>query len=71
MLRLSNGAGQLRRTQLTDQAPFHLAGIPAILVAWRGASEGSWPDEIAHPVEPYRLGVTGRMVTLAPMTLAR
>jgi pyrroloquinoline quinone biosynthesis protein D len=51
----------LRRTQLTDQAPFHQGGIPAILVTWRGASEDNWPDDIAHRVEPYRLGVTGRM----------
>lgn len=55
----------------SDQAPFHEAGLPILLVAWRGASEDNWPVEIADEVDPYRLGVTGRMVTLALMSIAR
>jgi len=55
----------------SDQAPFHEAGLPTLLVAWRGASEDNWPVEIADEVDPYRLGVTGRMVTLALMSVAR
>lgn len=60
----------LLNTQPSDQAVFHQLGIPALLVTWRGANEDNWPDEIAEEVEPYRLGVTGRMVTLAVMTVA-
>lgn len=53
------------------QALFHETGLPTLLVAWRGASEDNWPVEIADEVDPYRLGVTGRMVSLALMSLAR
>jgi hypothetical protein len=55
----------------SDHVPFRDAGLPALLLTWRGASEDNWPAEIADEVEPYRLGVTGRMVTLALMSLAR
>ena len=60
----------LLNTQPSDQAVFHQLGIPAVLVTWRGANEDNWPDEIAEEVEPYRLDVTGRMVTLVLMTVA-
>jgi hypothetical protein len=55
----------------SDQAPFHEAGLPTLLITWRGASEDNWSVEIADEVDPYRLGVTGRMVTLALMSVAR
>jgi hypothetical protein len=55
----------------SDQVPFRDAGIPALLLTWRDSSEENWPVEIADEVEPYRLGVTGRMVTLALMALAQ
>ncbi len=55
----------------SDQVPFHEAGLPTLLITWRGASEDNWPVEIADEVDPYRLGVTGRMVTLALMSVAR
>jgi Zn-dependent M28 family amino/carboxypeptidase len=55
----------------SDQIPFREAGVPALLLTWRDASEDNWPVEIADEVEPYRLGVTGRMVTLAVMATAR
>jgi uncharacterized protein len=64
-LALSNKWGQ------SDQVPFHDAGVPALLLTWREASDDNWPVDIADEVEPYRLGVTGRMVTLALMSLAR
>jgi hypothetical protein len=55
----------------SDQVPFREAGVPALLLTWREASEANWPAELADPVETYRLGVTGRMVTLAVMATAR
>ncbi len=55
----------------SDQVPFHKAGLPTLLITWRGGSEDNWPVEIADEVDPYRLGVTGRMVTLALMSMAR
>ncbi len=63
-------ANQLLNARPSDQAPFHQLGIPSILVTWRGANEDNWPDEIADEAEPYRLGVTGRMVTLSLMMTA-
>jgi Zn-dependent M28 family amino/carboxypeptidase len=63
-------SSMLLNTQPSDQAVFHQLGISAVLVTWRGANEDNWPDEIADEVEPYRLGVTGRMVTLVLMTVA-
>jgi uncharacterized protein len=50
---------------------FREAGIPTLRLRWREASEENWPIEYADEVQPYRLGVTGRMVTLALMALAR
>jgi Zn-dependent M28 family amino/carboxypeptidase len=55
----------------SDQVPFREAGIPTLLLTWREASEDNWPVEMADEVEPYRLAVTGRMVTLAVMATAR
>ena len=55
----------------SDQVPFHEAGLPTLLITWRGASEDNWPVEIADEVDPYWLGVTGRMVTLALMSVTR
>jgi Zn-dependent M28 family amino/carboxypeptidase len=59
------------RWSRSDQVSFREAGIPTLLLTWREASEDNWPVEIADLVEPYRLGVTGRMVSLAVMALAR
>ena len=59
------------RVAESDQAPFREAGVSALLLTWRGASKDNWPVEFADEVEPYRLSVTGRMVTLALMTIAR
>jgi uncharacterized protein len=55
----------------SDQVPFREAGVPSVLITWRESSEDNWPVELADEVEPKRLGVTGRMVTLAVMALAR
>jgi hypothetical protein len=52
-------------------APFRQAGIPALHLQWREASTENWPVEEADEVQPYRLGVTGRMVALTLMALAR
>jgi Zn-dependent M28 family amino/carboxypeptidase len=55
----------------SDHLPFQQAGLPALLLTWREASDENWPDEIADEVQPYRLGVTGRMAGLTAMMLAR
>jgi hypothetical protein len=55
----------------SDDRPFRQVGIPTLLLTWRESSEDNLPVEYADPVEPYRLGVTGRMVSLALMTIAR
>ncbi|MBN1642908.1 MAG: M28 family peptidase, partial [Anaerolineae bacterium] len=47
------------------------AGIPTLYLTWREASKEHWPTEYADLVEPYRLGVTGKMVALTLMMLAR
>ena len=60
-----------KRWGQSDQVPFHNAGVPALLLTWREASDDNWPVEIDDEVDPYRLGVTGRMVTLALMSMAR
>jgi Zn-dependent M28 family amino/carboxypeptidase len=46
-------------------------GIPTLWLSWRDASRENWPAEHADAVEPYRLGVTGQMVTLSLMALAQ
>jgi len=69
---LADGRLALRgQARESDQVPFHEVGLPTLLITWRGASEDNWPVEIADEVDPYRLGVTGRMVTLALMSIAR
>jgi Zn-dependent M28 family amino/carboxypeptidase len=55
----------------SDQVPFQDAGIPTLLISWREASERNWPVELADEVQLDRLGITGRMVALAAMALAR
>jgi hypothetical protein len=55
----------------SDHVPFQDAGVPTLLITWRDASEQNLPLAIADEVEVYRLGVTGRIVTLAVMALAR
>ena len=59
------------QSKISDEAPFRQAGVPTLLITWRGSSEDNWPEGIADEVEPYRLGVTGRMVTFVAMSLAR
>jgi hypothetical protein len=59
------------QSRTSDEAPFRQAGVPTLLIIWRGSSEDNWPEGIADEVEPYRLGVTGRMVTFVAMSLAR
>jgi Zn-dependent M28 family amino/carboxypeptidase len=54
-----------------DHVTFREVGIPTLLIAWRDASERNWPVGLADEVEPYRLGVTGRVLSLALMALAR
>ena len=54
----------------SDQIPFREAGIPSLLLIWKGASEHNYPDEFADEIEPYRLGMTGRAVALGMMMLA-
>ncbi len=55
---------------VSDQRPFREAGIPSLLLIWKGASEDNYPDELADEIEPYRLSMTGRAVALGAMMLA-
>jgi Zn-dependent M28 family amino/carboxypeptidase len=55
----------------SDHLPFRERGIPSALVTWRDASEENLPDEIADQVQDYRLGVAGRMVAFALMSITR
>ena len=64
-------AYMLLKSKVSDDATFRRLGTPTCLITWRGSSEDNWPVEIADEVEPYRLGVTGRMVTFVLMTVAR
>jgi acetylornithine deacetylase/succinyl-diaminopimelate desuccinylase-like protein len=59
------------RSGVSDQIGFKEYGMPALLVTWRGASEENWPDELADEVDPYRITVAGKMLTLTLMMLAR
>jgi hypothetical protein len=52
-------------------AALRQVGIPTLWLSWRDASEENWPAAFADSVESYRLGVTGQMVTLSLMALAR
>ncbi|HEY52340.1 MAG TPA: M20/M25/M40 family metallo-hydrolase [Caldilineae bacterium] len=71
-------AAELTESRLTlvdpdgrsDQISFREAGIPSLLLIWKGANEDNRPDEISDEIEPYRLGMTGRAVSLALMMLA-
>jgi hypothetical protein len=66
--------GRLARTNeetLGDHVPLREAGVPTLPLAWRGADENNMPRGYEDEVDPYRLGVTGRMVALTLMTLAR
>jgi hypothetical protein len=64
-----------RPTKRSDHSPFReieiQPPIPGLLLTWRESSEANLPIEFADPVEPYRLGVTGKMTTLALMALAQ
>jgi hypothetical protein len=64
-----------RPTKRSDHSPFReldiQPSIPGLLLTWRESSETNLPTEFADPVEPYRLGVTGKMTTLALMALAQ
>jgi hypothetical protein len=51
--------------------PLRALGVPTLLFNWRGADESNLPDGYADEIDPYRLGVSGRMVTLTLMALAR
>lgn len=45
--------------------------IPTLWLSWRDASQENWPAGTDDEVQPYRLGVSGRLIALTLMTLAR
>jgi hypothetical protein len=55
----------------SDDVTFRATGVPTILLTWTDASEGNWPDAIADEINPNFLAATGRMTTLAVMSVAR
>ncbi len=54
---------------ISDHTAFEAAGLPALLIQWRLASEANLPDGIGNAVHQDRLGESGRMVTLLLMAL--
>jgi hypothetical protein len=61
----------VRSSRNSDHESFRRAGIPAMLIYWEEANRENLPAPLADEIDPYRLGVTGRTVTLALMMLAR
>ncbi|MCB9444966.1 MAG: M28 family peptidase, partial [Ardenticatenaceae bacterium] len=55
----------------SDDVTFRAIGVPTILLTWTDASENNWPDAIADEINPDFLAITGRMTTLAVMSVAR
>ncbi len=55
----------------SDDVTFRASGVPTILLTWTDASEDNWPDAIADEINPNFLAATGRMTTLAVMSVAR
>jgi hypothetical protein len=55
----------------SDDVTFRASGVPTILLTWTDASEDNWPDAIADDINPNFLEATGRMTTLAVMSVAR
>ena len=56
---------------ISDQIVFRDYGMPTLLTTWRGASEDNWPDDFADEIDPNQLGVSGRMMTVFMMMVAR
>jgi Zn-dependent M28 family amino/carboxypeptidase len=54
-----------------DHSAFRDQGVPALILTWRGAYERNMPRGYDDPLEPSRLGISGRMVGLTAMMLAR
>jgi Zn-dependent M28 family amino/carboxypeptidase len=59
------------KLEQSDHITFDDNGIPSMLVSWRLAGEMNLPDDIANGVSSTRLGIIGRLVTLALMSLVR
>jgi hypothetical protein len=55
----------------SDDIPFRAAGLPTMLLTWTDASEENWSDNLADEVDLNNLAVSGRMTTLALMTIAQ
>lgn len=54
----------------SDHLVFWDAGIPAVLLTWKEASDENLPAELADEVDAYKLGVAGRTISLGLMILA-
>ena len=56
---------------VSDHTAFENAGLPALLVQWRLASEANLPTGVGNAVHTPRLGEIGRLVALLLMALAQ
>ncbi|NIM93988.1 MAG: M20/M25/M40 family metallo-hydrolase [Anaerolineales bacterium] len=66
--------GYLKRTTdevSGDHSPFRNADVPAVFLKWEGASNRILPAVYEDEIDFDRLGITGRMVALTMMALAR
>ncbi len=74
---LDNAAGQVegrltfeRYSGGSDHDPFHLRGVPALLLAWEDPRNEYLPDDTPETIDTQKLRATGRVTALTLMTLA-
>ncbi len=54
----------------SDHDPFHLRGVPALLLAWEDPRNEYLPDDAPETIDAQKLYATGRITALTLMTLA-
>jgi len=54
----------------SDHAPFHLRGVPSVMLTWERPDNVHTPQDTAETVATGKLQATGRVTTLALMTMA-
>ena len=54
----------------SDHDPFHIRGVPALLLTWESPQEEHVPDDTPDSIDVQKLHATGRVTALTLMTLA-
>ncbi|MBC7261415.1 MAG: Zn-dependent exopeptidase M28, partial [Chloroflexi bacterium] len=54
----------------SDHEPFHAQGMPAVLLSWERPEYVHMPDDNPEQIDSKKLQATGRLLTLALMTLS-